>query len=376
MSIPPPNALPQNQGLKRKAEDGMPGGSPTTPHPPFGPSNNANPMAMGPPAFPRTMSSSSGMSMGANMGGDPMMNGLGMPPQRPGSSVGMNSMSGMSMGPQGMGLQQSQQQGLQGQRQGSMPPTRQGSVPLPGGPGSGGVPHTPHAPMMGATGVKAGSVPPEMPPTAGPQPTSSAPIVPPSAPSSAPLQSTTHTPSLAYNLPPLPANVSLNPAVTKVSVVPLATSLESIPALSEKEIEDIKGWMEKDKEYGATLQGMKERMAREVRTTLGGGVYQPREITKLDKDGKEVKEKLEPTYVGGGLGGGWLGWWEKGGNLFDLSGLAKAAADGQVQGYGNMNRWRRTREPFEVKYPKPRREGVAHLNGQRGRKGRREGLRL
>lgn len=71
-------------------------------------------------------------------------------------------------------------------------------------------------------------------------------------------------------LPPLPANVTLDARMTKMTIVPLATSLETIPMLSEDEIGAVKEWMKADKEYDGMVKKMKERMGDEVREMLGG----------------------------------------------------------------------------------------------------------
>lgn len=72
-----------------------------------------------------------------------------------------------------------------------------------------------------------------------------------------------------YHLPSLPANVNLNPTVTKVSVVPLEESTSRIPLLEPSEIEDIKGWQGQDKEYEGQLRRMKLRMAEEAKEAFG-----------------------------------------------------------------------------------------------------------
>ena len=126
------------------------------------------------------------------------------------------------------------------------------------------------------------------------------------------------TPSVQPILPPLPANVQLNPNVTRVSIIPLAGSDKVIPIITPEEIEEIQGWQARDKEYEIIHRKMRERIGEELRTCP---------VAKAN-------------------------WWEK-----DAAGM--------------MNR--RPREPFDVKYPRPRRE----RDGRDRRKvGRREGLRL
>ena len=125
--------------------------------------------------------------------------------------------------------------------------------------------------------------------------------------------------------PPLPNSITLNPKTTQITLVPLLTSLTSIPALSTSEIEQVKDWMETDKEYDARLRAQQKRMTEELQTTSVNG----------------------PPM-----------WWERG-------------APGA--GMGNWSRYRRSqREGFDVRYPKSRRDaGRSHRKGVR-----REGLRL
>ena len=74
----------------------------------------------------------------------------------------------------------------------------------------------------------------------------------------------------AVGLPPLPAQVQLNQNVTRISVVPIAESREKIPELSKVEIEDIKGWMEKDRAYEKRYKEMVLRSQTELRNGFGG----------------------------------------------------------------------------------------------------------
>lgn len=67
-----------------------------------------------------------------------------------------------------------------------------------------------------------------------------------------------------YSLPPLPASVQLNPAVTKVTPVPLAQSGALIPPLAVEEIENIKKWKAADLAYEANFRAMKERAKQEL----------------------------------------------------------------------------------------------------------------
>ncbi|KAJ6591033.1 SNF5-domain-containing protein [Mycena vulgaris] len=123
------------------------------------------------------------------------------------------------------------------------------------------------------------------------------------------------------SLQPLPASVNLNPAVTRVTIVPLATSLTTIPAVNAEEVEDVKGWMAKDRAYEGLFRGMKTRMGAEVREMLG-----PRNVP----------------------------WWEKG--TLDT----------------NASRFLKGREGFDVRYPYRKKE----REGGRRKGARREGIRL
>lgn len=79
------------------------------------------------------------------------------------------------------------------------------------------------------------------------------------------LSSSVSAPPVSHQLPPLPANVSLNPKVTRVQIVPLIESTTLIPALSEEEIADVQRWMKADKDYEATYRKMRERVTDDVR---------------------------------------------------------------------------------------------------------------
>ena len=118
--------------------------------------------------------------------------------------------------------------------------------------------------------------------------------------------------------PPLPPGV--NPAITRITLVPLADSAANVPDLTDEEIEDIQGWMKIDKEYDAVWHKMKERMEEEEKEVFG-----PRNLP----------------------------WWEKGS-------LAV-----------NMNRYRRGRENFDIRYPRKPKD-----TGQRRKGVRREGFKL
>ncbi|KAJ7481525.1 hypothetical protein FB451DRAFT_1443853 [Mycena latifolia] len=121
--------------------------------------------------------------------------------------------------------------------------------------------------------------------------------------------------------PPLPASVNLNPAVTRVTVVPLATSLTTIPPVSAEEVADVQGWMARDRAYEGAFRAMRSRMGAEVREAFG-----PRSIP----------------------------WWEKG--TLDV----------------NASRFLKGREQFDVRYPYRKKE----REGGRRKGTRREGIRL
>ncbi|KAJ7672593.1 SNF5-domain-containing protein [Mycena polygramma] len=123
------------------------------------------------------------------------------------------------------------------------------------------------------------------------------------------------------SLPPLPASVNLNPAVTRVSVVPLATSLAAIPPVSAEEVAEVKEWMAADRAYEGLYRDMKTRMGAEFREMIG-----PRNVP----------------------------WWEKG--TLD----------------GNASRFLKGREQFDVRYPYRKKE----REGGRRKGARREGIRL
>ena len=294
-------------------------------------------------SIPRTLSASSGDMNNVIPG----YNASLPPTHRPPSSMGINGLGpgGMVTGPPGgemvdLPLPQQPQTSAQQQRHGSVP--RQGSVPLakpervspaesigmaPGEPSfrpPGGVAPVPTATIAVLPTALPSSSSASLPVVGSQQPAQLQPPGP--TPVQAPTQAPAAQPSIVPSLPPLPANVSLNPAVTRVTVVPLADSLMHIPSLSEQEVADIKGWMEVDREYEGTYRTMKKRAEAEAREAV--------------------------------FGWGKVPWWEKGG--------------GGVEGAGNMNRWRRPREGFDVRYPR-RRDG----GGSSGRRrGKREGLKL
>ncbi|KAJ3493671.1 hypothetical protein NLJ89_g10962 [Agrocybe chaxingu] len=319
---------------------------------------------------PQGMSShAQGMQTG-NIGSPqtPMRQGS-LPPQTPlpvqQMGMGMGGMPQGSMGPQ------TPVQAHQAMRQSSVPPSAtggRGSLP-PGTGGAMGI-GAPSSPLPGIAGPQiapsmsassmgsmsgAASATAALPSSAGV--TGGAPIGGIGAPglsASASVSSTSgpsgSVPASASStgtsgLPPLPANVKLNPATTVITTVPLLTSTSAIPALEDEEVQKIKEWMEVDKAYDARLRTMRQRAGEEARVALGLGV------------GPAVDGN---TRNKGWAGSGAIMWWERG-------------APGN--GMGNWNRYRRGREGFDVRYPKVRRDG--HGLSRSGRKGaKREGLRL
>jgi SWI/SNF-related matrix-associated actin-dependent regulator of chromatin subfamily B protein 1 len=191
-----------------------------------------------------------------------------------------------------------------------------GGIPLPG-PGS-----VPGGPGMGVGGV----TPQQQQALASSLSAAGIPTAPGGLPAAG--SSVSGAGSAAANLlaqlPPLPPGVTLNPAITRVSAVPLIESVKRIPPLSEADIKNVQAWIKVDKEYEVVFRRMKERMALEARETFG------------------------PAGAS---------WWEKG-----------------FLG-GNLNRWRRGREQFDVRYPR-RREKEGRDGRERKRGVRREGLRL
>ncbi|KAF7362225.1 hypothetical protein MVEN_00568700 [Mycena venus] len=146
------------------------------------------------------------------------------------------------------------------------------------------------------------------------------PAVPPPSALPAPSTAPGPLPAAVPSLPPLPASVNLNPAVTRVTVVPLSTSLTTIPPIDPDEVKEIKEWMEVDRKYETVYRDMKVRMGTEHRELMG-----PRHIP----------------------------WWEKG--TLDM----------------NASRFLQAREKFEVRYPYRKRDP-----NSRRKPPKREGLKL
>lgn len=76
-------------------------------------------------------------------------------------------------------------------------------------------------------------------------------------------------PTVIPQLAPLPANVQLDPKVSRVSIVPLKDSATLIPPLTEDQIAEIKTYMKIDKEYEGRYKHMREKMTDELRGTVG-----------------------------------------------------------------------------------------------------------
>ncbi|KAJ3993385.1 hypothetical protein F5050DRAFT_723799 [Lentinula boryana] len=150
-------------------------------------------------------------------------------------------------------------------------------------------------------------------------------------------------------VPPLPANVSLNPLVTEVKVVPVAGSDKTIPLLTADEIEDIKQWQKVDSTYEEMYKAMREKMELELK---GHPRSLPRDIMSL----LDAGEFGSIGGKGGVLGNASIKWWEKG--SYSVNPGA---------------RFRQRRERFDIKYPsKGRREN--HGRTKEGIK--REGFRI
>ena len=152
------------------------------------------------------------------------------------------------------------------------------------------------------------------------------------------------TPTSSSSASNLPHLAGLNPATTHITAVPLLTSKRHIPALAPSEVENVKKWMDVDREYDQQLRAMRNRI------------------------GEEVRELFKPALAGqpGQPSGKWLStaspnWWERGG--WGSTG-------------SNWNRFRRPgREGFDVRYSN-KRDALrgAYRSGRRGL--RREGLKL
>lgn len=133
-----------------------------------------------------------------------------------------------------------------------------------------GLPEVPSLPVVPDTTVTV-PLPISHPPTAQASATPSAttlPTLPTTAPSSAPVGGKT----------------------IRVTLVPPA----DIKPLTEEEVEEVKGWMARDKEYEAIYRSMKERMAEELRASRAENSDMWWEVS----DGKNLRTKFSITYPG------------------------------------------------------------------------------
>ncbi|KAJ3764435.1 hypothetical protein EV360DRAFT_31409 [Lentinula raphanica] len=267
------------------------------------------------------MNLGAGSSAGfGGLGGDMMGMGGGMgnmmpPPPRPPTAMNNRSVSGMgppavpgSPGPGNAGMR---------------PPSRAMSVSSTGGrstnDASGFPPSTP-SPMTASSTQREST--PGMPALAASDIISGTTATSQAAAGLVSGNSLNGSMKVVPKLPPLPANVNLNPLVTEVKPVPVAGSDKTIPLLSSDEIEDIKRWQKVDLRYEELYKDMRDRMELELKGD-------PR---ALPRD-----------------------WWEKG--SYSVNPGA---------------RFRQRREGFDIKYPGKRRD-----NHGRSRKGiRREGFRI
>lgn len=294
------------------------------------PMNNANQLVNGavfpamPSQSPRPVSASGGAPiMHQNMLDASMSPGTNVVP-----TVGKNSSLGMSlnMGPDmtpstSRGSQPPQPQPIQPSlsRQSSLPP-QFSAAPPQAGPSNiplvqqhmrqGSLP-----PSAAVTPIKSemrGSVPPAPAPPSG---SGSLPAVVQGASGSTPNATAPPANNHGLTLPP-----GVNPAVTRISLVPLADSLTNIPDLTDDEVKGIQGWVKSDKEYDSVWHRMKERMAAEMNEVFG-----PHSLP----------------------------WWEKG--SLDAT----------------LNRLRKGRENFDIRYPRKPKDP-----NQRRKGARREGLKL
>jgi SWI/SNF-related matrix-associated actin-dependent regulator of chromatin subfamily B member 1 len=76
----------------------------------------------------------------------------------------------------------------------------------------------------------------------------------------------------------------------RVTLVPPA----DIKPLTEEEVEKVKGWMARDKEYEAVFRSMKERMTEELRLSRASTSDMWWEVS----DGKKLRTKFGITYPG------------------------------------------------------------------------------
>ncbi|KAF5392743.1 hypothetical protein D9757_000812 [Collybiopsis confluens] len=292
---------------------------------------------------------SSAMQNGVVGGKPPSSNmNFGMSLARPGTASGFSPSTPASASTPGASGQQLEN--IQGSFQ--LPP-RADSLP-PSGTASHGSSNSVGLPAAGTT-----SKPPRlgsMPPSTGGVNNASADPTGPTATSQAAagmVSGSTPIPNgpvkVVPKLPPLPANVNLNPLVTEVKVVPLSGSDKAIPQLSQEEIDEIKRWQKVDSTYEAVFKAMREKMDAELK---GDARYD------VQRDFLALLDAGEFGSLGGKagvFGSTNYRWWEKG----SIS-----------QNPGAVYRSQR-REPFDIRYPgKNRRDS-------RGKKGiKREGFKI
>ncbi|KAH9918736.1 uncharacterized protein BXZ73DRAFT_52794 [Epithele typhae] len=192
-----------------------------------------------------------GGGMGGGMGG---MNGRMAQYQQMQAQARAQQMNMMGGGGQGGGPDGPAQPMPTPPRQASLPPSATAASPVV----SGTVPG-----MIAGTPVKASSIPPSSTTAVK---TSSSPA-PPASTTTAPTPQVQT--KIVPQLNPLPANVTLEPKVTRVSVVPLADSDAVIPPLEADEITRVQAWMAIDKEYEGRHKAMQARMTEEMRRTVG-----------------------------------------------------------------------------------------------------------
>lgn len=168
---------------------------------------------------------------------------------------------------------------------------------------------------------------------------SSAPVASPSATVSGP---STNQSMSASNHSQFPA---LNPSTTLITNVPLLNSEQHIRPLSPTEIENIKKWMDVDREYERRMRAMKGQMNEELRDT-----FKP----ALSTQGLQFPDRWLSTAA--------PHWWERGG--WGSTG-------------SNWSRFRKPgREMFDVKYS-GKRDAASRSGYKSSRKGvRREGFKL
>ena len=167
------------------------------------------------------------------------------------------------------------------------------------------------------------------------------------ASASASASSSSVTPAPSSSISNLPHLAALNDSTTHITTVPLLTSERHIRALSPSEIDNIKKWMDVDRDYDRKLRAMRSRMGEEARE-----LFKPALAGHPHPPGQPPEKWLSTASPN---------WWERGG--WGSTG-------------SNWSRFRRAREGFDVKYSSKRDAALrgAYRGGRRGL--RREGLKL